>query len=71
MKNSVGKKKNTKNIKTARKTAPKCWYTIRYVLLLTIWVFCSVIVSQVVIGLIMSLFVDLDQLNKQVLSGVY
>ena len=71
MKNSVGKKKNTKNIKTARKTAPKCWYTIRYVLLLTIWVFCSVIVSQVVIGLIMSLFVDLDQLNKPVLSGVY
>ncbi|MBR6505294.1 CPBP family intramembrane metalloprotease [Candidatus Saccharibacteria bacterium] len=70
MKSSVGKKTN-KNSKKARKVAPKCWYTIRYVLLLTIWVFCSVIVSQVVIGLIMGLFVGLDQLNKPVLSGIY
>ncbi len=68
MKSSVGKKKTNKR---TRKAAPRCWYTIRYVLLLIIWVFCSVVVSQFVIGSIMGLFVGLDQLNKPVLSGIY
>jgi len=70
MKSSVGKKTN-KNSKKARKAAPKCWHTIKYVLLLTIWVLCSTIVSQIIIGLVMDLFVGLDQLNKPVLSGIY
>ena len=60
MKNSVGEKKTT-----------DFWRITRYVILLVIWVFCSVVASQVVVGLIMGLLLGPEQLNKPVWSGVY
>ena len=73
MRRSVGKQK----VKKAQDEAPKKrarslnWRTVRDVLLLTIWVFCSIIASQLVVGLIMALFISLDQLDKPVMSGIY
>ena len=60
MKKSVGEKKTS-----------EFWRITRYVILLVVWVFCSVVASQVVVGLIMGLFLDAETLNTPVVSGLY
>lgn len=49
----------------------KTWGLVVYILLLTVWAFCSVVVSQLVVGIIMSLFVDAETLNTPLFSGLY
>ena len=49
----------------------KFWKLAGYVLLLTVWAFCSIVASQLIVGIIMGLFFSIETLNTPVMSGIY
>ena len=49
----------------------KIWRLFWYTILLTGWAFCSIIVSQLIVGIIIGLFVDAEAINTPVISGIF
>ena len=54
-----------------RSLSKKFWRLFWYILLLTGWAFCSIIVSQLIIGIIIGLFLGAETINTPVVSALY
>ena len=55
----------------ARKlNAKKIWGLIGYAAALTVWVFCVVVASQLIAGIIMGFFITAEQLQQPMWSGI-
>lgn len=65
------RKGEMKKKKTKRETKKGFWGQAKYVSLLTLWAFCSVIVSQITIEIIMELLLGFEFLTTPIGSGIY